>query len=116
MATGETGEVLSEREEKVKSFVKTLAKTHAVGAKFGPARRMSDVVLVWFRGQKQAVLALPLLILDGLPGEDLEVLGGSGSPKAYTLRLVVTEQLEAQTPSDFERRAKLLNFLKQESA
>lgn len=110
-----TGEVLSEREEMVRSVVKTLAKTQAVGATFGPGRRASDVALVWLRGPKQAVLALPLVVLDALPGEDLEVLGGSGSPKAYTLRLVVTERLEAQTPSDFERRAKLLNFLKREA-
>lgn len=111
----ETDKALTEREQAVRKIVKALARTHAVGTKFGPGRRASDVVLVWLRGQKQHVLALPLAILDALPGEDLEVLGNSGSTRGYTLKLVITDRLEVQTVSENERRAKLLHFLKRES-
>lgn len=69
------------------------------------------MTLAWLKGPKRAVLALPRAILEALPDEDAEVLGGSGDTRSYTLRLVVTERLEAQTLQDNERRAKLLNLL-----
>ena len=109
------GGVLSEREKEVRQIVRTLARASSVGVEFGPGQRASDVTLVWLRGQKQQVLALPLTILEALPSEDLEVLGGSGNVRAYTLKLVVTDRLESQVVSDNERRAKLLHFLRRES-
>ena len=83
---------------------------------FSPGRRETDIIGVTLTGEKEAVLALPLDILERLPEEDVEVIGSEGEGSDYALELVITKRLEAQEISTPERRSKLQNFLFQEMA
>lgn len=102
------------RVKEVKRIIVDIAEGRSVKAKFKQARRGSDLTQVRLKGQKEAVLALPLKILDGLAKEDLELMESSGDKRAYVLTFVVTERLEQQEVSTPERRAKLQNFLSRE--
>ena len=102
-----------ERQARVREVVGDVTAGSSVSASFLPGRRETDLVGVVLTGEKEAVLAVPLDILEHLPEEDVEVIS-SGDSSDYTLELVITERLEAQEISTPERRSKLQNFLFQE--
>lgn len=102
------------RQKEIKQLITEAAKARSVTAKFKPGRRASDLTQVRLKGQKEAVLSLPLKLLDKLPDEDLELMESEGDKNKYVLMFVVTKRLEQQDISTPERRAKLQNFLSKE--
>ena len=108
-------ETKDERQTHVREVVAEVA-VESVEVSFSPGRRATDLVGVILTGQKEAVLTVPLDILERLPKEDVEVISSKGEGAEYTLELVITERLEAQDINTPERRSKLQNFLFQEMA
>lgn len=104
----------SKRQKEIKKLIKDMSKPHSVVAKFKAGRRESDLTQVRLKGQKEAVLALPMKLLDQLHNEDMELMESSGDINDYVLMFVITERLEQQDISTPERRAKLQNFLSNE--
>ena len=104
-----------EREVQVRRIISSAAEGKSVEAVFEAGRRASDLTRVTLKGQKEAVLNLPIKLLDGLPQEDIELIESSGDRRRYSLTFVVTERLEDQESSAPERRAKLQHFLNREA-
>lgn len=70
--------------------------------------------MVFLRGARAAVLALPLRIFDELDSYDLEIIRSSSQGDRYLLVMAVTEALSSQETRDPERRAKLRRRLERE--
>jgi len=104
----------NKRQKEIKQLIVAMSKPHSVVAKFKASRRDSDLTQVRLKGQKDAVLALPMKLLDQLTNEDIEMMESSGDKNKYVLMFVITERLEHQDISTPERRAKLQNFLSNE--
>lgn len=72
--------------------------------------------MVFLRGEREAVLALPLTIFDQLDGYDVEIIRSGTGRGTYLLVLAVTESLGSQAVRVPERRAKLRRRLEREAA
>ncbi|MEX2535952.1 MAG: hypothetical protein WD273_10205 [Trueperaceae bacterium] len=96
-----------EQEMRVRSAVTQCADKVSVLARCRPPRRTSDLTMVFLRGPREAVLALPLQIFDAIKEFDVEIVRSGGEGDRYLLVLAVTEALAEQDTQSPERRAKL---------
>jgi hypothetical protein len=101
-------------DEQVVSTVAACADSAGVLARCRPPRRRSDMTMVFLRGPKVAVLALPLRIFDALEEYDVEIIRSGSQGDRYRLVLAVTEALADQSTRVPERRAKLRRRLERE--
>jgi hypothetical protein len=102
------------RDAQVITTVMACADSAGVIARCRPPRRRSDMTMVFLRGPKVAVLALPLRIFDTLEEYDVEIIRSGSQGDRYRLVLAVTEALAAQSTRVPERRAKLRRRLERE--
>ena len=112
---------MSEQEDQrlaeVRRIVEESAARVGVLARCRIPRRDSDVAMVFLRGPRDAVLNLPVSLLDDLRDYDLEIVRSSSSREGrYLLVLAVTEPLGDQDTQMPERRAKLRRRLRREGA
>ncbi len=98
---------LEEREFTLKKIIARLCEEHNVEVSFMTNRRSSDIVTCVLSGLRDLVMPLPMLLLEELEQEDIEVIRSKQTGLAYLLHLVVTARLEQQGTQSPERRAKL---------
>jgi hypothetical protein len=101
------GVVEQNRELLIKRTIARLCEVRGVEVTFMTNRRYSDVVTCVLSGLRDVVLPLPMMILEALEQEDLEVVRSRQAGLGYLLHLVVTKSLEDQDAQSPERRAKL---------
>ncbi|MEX2543118.1 MAG: hypothetical protein WD314_15025 [Trueperaceae bacterium] len=106
----------SQREAEVRLIVMACAERAGVLARCRPARRRSDLAMVFLRGPRQAVLGLPLKVFDALEDYDVEIIRSGSQEDRYLLVMAVTEALGSQEIRTPERRAKLRRRLEREEA
>ena len=100
----------------VRREVEACAADAGVLARCRMPRRETDLAMVFLRGAREAVLSLPLRILDRLDDYDLEIIRSSGKSddERYLLVMAVTQPLQEQQAHMPERRAKLKRRLQRE--
>jgi hypothetical protein len=91
----------------IKRTIALLCEERSVEVTFMTNRRHSDVVTCVLSGLRDLVLPLPMLILETLGHEDLELIRSRQEGLDYLLHVVVTKSLEQQSSQTPERRAKL---------
>jgi hypothetical protein len=84
-----------------------LCEERGVEVTFMTNRRHSDVATCVLSGLRDLVLPMPMLLLEALETEDIEVVRSKQEGLAYLLHLVITKGLEEQYTQIPERRAKL---------
>jgi hypothetical protein len=112
MANREKGQ----REAAARLIVMACAERAGVLARCRPARRRSDLTMVFLRGPRKSVLGLPLKIFDALEEYDVEIVRSGSQEDRYLLVLAVTEALQGQVTRVPERRAKLRRRMQREAA
>ena len=103
-----------EHDMRVRSAVTKVADKVGVLARCRPPRRTSDLTMVFLRGPRDKVLALPLQIFDAIKEYDVEIVRSGGDGDRYLLVLAVTEALANQDVQSPERRAKLRRRISRE--
>jgi hypothetical protein len=96
-----------DRQLELKKIIARLCEERGVEVTFMTNRRLSDKVTCVLGGARDLVLPLPMLILEALEHEDLEVIRSKQEGFDYLLQLVITQGLEHQFGQTPERRAKL---------
>lgn len=111
-----TQEPKVEQDMRIRSAVTQCADKVGVLARCRPPRRSSDLTMVFLRGPREKVLALPLQIFDAIKGYDVEIVRSGGDGDRYLLVLAITEALADQDVQTPERRAKLRRRVSRERA
>ena len=106
----------AEEEMRIRSAVNQVADKVGVLARCRPPRRASDLTMVFLRGPREKVLALPLQIFDAIREYDVEIVRSGGEGDKYLLVLAITEALAEQDVQVPERRAKLRRRISREQA
>lgn len=101
---------------RIRSAVNQCADKAGVLARCRPPRRASDVTMVFLRGAREKVLALPLQIFDAIKEYDVEIVRSGGEGDRYLLVLAITQALVEQNVQVPERRAKLRRRLSREQS
>ncbi len=96
-----------DRQLTLKKSIARLCETRDVQVTFMTNRRLSDKVTCVLSGARDVVLPMPMLVLDMLEREDLEVIRSKQEGLDYLLQLVITESLIGQFSQTPERRSKL---------
>lgn len=105
-----------EQDMRIRSAVTQCADKVGVLARCRPPRRASDLTMVFLRGPREKVLALPLQIFDAIKEYDVEIVRSGGEGDRYLLVLAITEALAQQDVQVPERRAKLRRRISRERA
>jgi hypothetical protein len=103
----ETSLSIEDRQLTLKKIIARLCEERGVEVSFMTNRRLSDKVTCVIGGARDLVLPIPMLILEALVKEDLEVIRSRQDGFDYLLQLVITQGLEHQFGQTPERRAKL---------
>ncbi len=96
-----------DRKLTLKKAIARLCEERGIEVTFMTNRRASDKVTCVLGGARDLVLPLPMLILEILEHEDLEVVRSKQEGLDYLLHLVITQSLGSQFGQIPERRAKL---------
>jgi hypothetical protein len=99
----------NDREFELKRMIARFCEERGIAVSFMSNRRLTDRVTCLLSGPRDLVLSVPMLILEHLESEDLEVVRSRQEGLAYLLHLVITTKLERQFSQIPERRAKLRN-------
>lgn len=103
----ESALTVEDRQLTLKKMIARLCEERGVEVTFMTNRRLSDKVTCVIGGARDLVLPLPMLILENLVKEDLEVIRSRQAGFDYLLQLVITQDLKHQFGQTPERRAKL---------
>jgi hypothetical protein len=91
----------------IKRIIARLCEERGIEVTFMTNRRHSDVATCVLSGLRDLVLPMPMLLLETLETQDIEVVRSKQEGLAYLLHLVITKRLEEQYTQIPERRAKL---------
>jgi hypothetical protein len=100
---------VEDREFELKKMIARFCEEREIDASFLSNRRLTDRVTCLLSGPRDLVLPVPMMILEHLESEDLEVVRSRQEGLGYLLHIVVTTKLEQQFRQSPERRAKLRN-------
>jgi hypothetical protein len=97
----------ADHELTIKRIIARLCEERGVEVTFMTNRRHSDVATCVLSGLRDLVLPLPMLMLENLASQDIEIVRSRQEGLAYLLHLVITKGLEQQYPQTPEHHAKL---------
>jgi hypothetical protein len=103
----EPAQPLEDRQLTLKKMIARFCEERGVEVTLMTNRRTSDRVTCVLSGARDLVLPLPMLILETLTSEDLEVVRSRQEGFDYLLHLVITQSRKRQFSQTPERRAKL---------
>lgn len=103
---------MQERILKAQAVILQRALRSGVKVSFGEGRRATDIAMVLFKGDRDAVLALPAQLEDELEF-DLHVLRSTFVRENFELLIVFMEPLDEQALRSPERRGNLRQRLQQ---